>query len=102
MAKDWVWPSFKFRDGTNNRKVGNIPVTYSHSDSCPPSCKLGQTNVCYAKGGPTRMIWDRMTKPGTYADMRNSYNSMLFDLSSYIKKANRYWSYVPRIETKPN
>ncbi|MBN21329.1 MAG: hypothetical protein CL678_08590 [Bdellovibrionaceae bacterium] len=92
----YSWPSFKFREDTNNRKTGHIPVTYSNADTCPPSCELGQQNICYAKGGPTRMIWDRMETPINYQAMKDSFYSMVFDLEYYIKKAKRHhWN--PRI-----
>ena len=46
---------------SGNKKVGPIPVTVSHKDTCPDACPL-KDNGCYASAGfHTRMHWDKVT-----------------------------------------
>ncbi len=44
---------------SGNAKVGPIPVSTSSEDTCPPSC--GMYRECYAKMGPLRIHWWRVT-----------------------------------------
>ena len=51
---------------SRNRKTGDIPVSTSHSGTCPNSCPL-KKNGCYGDGGHIRIFWDKVTngKAGT-------------------------------------
>lgn len=42
-----------------NEKVGAIPVSTSHSGTCPDACPLKRAG-CYAESGHLRMHWDRV------------------------------------------
>jgi len=46
---------------SRNRKVGPIPVSTSHRDTCPTSCPFLDAG-CYAQGGPLSLWWGRMMK----------------------------------------
>lgn len=46
---------------SRNRKTGDIPVSTSHSGTCPNSCPL-KKNGCYGDGGHIRIFWDKVTK----------------------------------------
>jgi hypothetical protein len=50
-----------FTQVSGNSKTGPIPVTYSPSSTCPPSCAF-KGNGCYAEIGPTKMHWNRLDK----------------------------------------
>lgn len=46
---------------SSNKKTGPIPVLTSSSNTCPDSCPFKKTNSCYAKGGPLRIHWDKVS-----------------------------------------
>lgn len=50
---------FHLSDRGGNGKVGPIPVSTSHSGTCPVSCPLKNAG-CYAESGHLRMHWDRV------------------------------------------
>lgn len=52
-----------FVERSRNSKIGPIPATYTEPKSCPNSCPL-KAGGCYAKGGHTRMAWDRAKSDG--------------------------------------
>lgn len=45
---------------SSNRKTGPIPVSVTESTSCPDSCPLKNSGVCYAKNGYTRITWSKV------------------------------------------
>jgi len=57
---------------SSNSKVGKIPVTNSHSGTCPKSCPM-ITKGCYARAGYyTRLNWDKIDageRGGSWADL---------------------------------
>ena len=73
----------RFTRISKNRKTGFIPVTTSEESSCPSSCPLKDKNICYAKRGKARMIWQevatgiskRWDKP-----FNNSYDSFIKEI----------------------
>ena len=46
---------------SHNAKVGNIPVTITAKQSCPPSCPLNNGGGCYAAGGPAAIHWNKVS-----------------------------------------
>jgi hypothetical protein len=46
---------FHLTPKSTNAKTGDIPVSTTSSDSCPPSCAL--RDACYGKGGPLAIHW---------------------------------------------
>ena len=73
----------RFTRISQNRKTGFIPVTTSEENSCPSSCPLKEKNICYAKKGKAKMIWQevktginkRWNKP-----FKNDYDSLLKEI----------------------
>jgi hypothetical protein len=51
---------FAFADKSRNEKTGNIPVSTSDAKTCPDSCGLKASGVCYAKHGPLGMLWAKV------------------------------------------
>ena len=50
-----------------NSKTGQIPVTYSQRETCPPSCPHYRSD-CYAEDFYTRMSWDKVSERGGTLD----------------------------------
>lgn len=50
-----------------NSKTGQIPVTYSQRETCPPSCPHYRSD-CYAEDFYTRMSWDKVAERGGTLD----------------------------------
>lgn len=50
---------FHLSERGGNGKVGMIPVSTSHSRTCPDACPLKRAG-CYAESGYLRMHWDRV------------------------------------------
>lgn len=48
---------------SSNQKTGPIPVSTTHSDSCPPVCPF-KDGGCYAKHGPLALIWRDVEQHG--------------------------------------
>ncbi len=46
---------------SRNVKTGPIPVTTTSEESCPHACPL-KGNGCYAEGGPTAIVWRKVTQ----------------------------------------
>jgi hypothetical protein len=73
----------RFTRISRNRKTGFIPVTTSEEASCPSSCPLKEKNICYAKKGKVKIIWQevkagiskRWNKP-----FKNDYDSLLKEI----------------------
>tara|TARA_R110000787_G_scaffold30010_3_gene80896 strand:- start:116 stop:832 length:717 start_codon:yes stop_codon:yes gene_type:complete len=64
---------------SGNVKTGPIPVSTSSKNSCPPSC--GLFDVCYGKGGPLNIHWNKVT------DGERGEN--FDDFCDSVKKINR-------------
>lgn len=47
---------------SSNRKTGPIPVSVTESTSCPNSCPLKDSGICYAKNGPSRFTWAKVNQ----------------------------------------
>ena len=65
----------KARSG--NGKVGKIPVTTSEASTCPTTCAMWDT--CYAKPGPQRWHWNKVTKGergGNWDDLTKFVSSL--------------------------
>ena len=45
-----------------NRKLGKMPVSITSSESCPDSCPLLTSQVCYAKKGPLSWAWTKLDR----------------------------------------
>jgi hypothetical protein len=45
---------------SRNAKTGDIPVSTTTYDTCPPECPL-QKNGCYAGNGPLALFWQKVT-----------------------------------------
>lgn len=45
---------------SRNAKTGDIPVSTTSYETCPPTCPL-QKNGCYADTGPLAMFWQKVT-----------------------------------------
>jgi hypothetical protein len=73
----------RFTRISRNRKTGFIPVTTSEENTCPSSCPLKEKNICYAKKGKVKIIWQevkngiskRWNKP-----FKNDYDSLLKEI----------------------
>jgi hypothetical protein len=73
----------RFTRISQNKKTGFIPVTTSEEASCPSSCPLKEKNICYAKKGKVKIIWQevkagiskRWNKP-----FKNDYDSLLKEI----------------------
>jgi hypothetical protein len=48
---------------SSNQKTGPIPVSTTHSDSCPAACPM-KNGACYAKHGPLAIIWKQVESVG--------------------------------------
>ena len=53
-----MWVSLTAKSG--NRKVGKIPVSTTEEKSCPSECVLNGTD-CYARFGPLKMHWNKVS-----------------------------------------
>jgi hypothetical protein len=45
---------------SRNAKTGDIPVSTTSYETCPPACPL-QKNGCYADTGPLALFWQKVT-----------------------------------------
>lgn len=52
---------------TSNKKTGPIPVSYSPEDTCPSVCVLKESG-CYAKYGPTSLVWKKHSQRLSYEE----------------------------------
>ena len=75
----------RFTRLSKNNKIGHMPVTTSEPDSCPGSCPLKDKNICYAKKGKMRMIWEEVEK-GISKRHNTEFNN---DYDSFIKEIHR-------------
>ena len=75
----------RFTRLSRNKKTGFIPVSTSEEDSCPSSCPLKDKNVCYAKRGKARMIWQEVAT-GINKRWDKPFNN---DYDSFIKEIRR-------------
>lgn len=46
---------------SSNKKTGKIAVSTTSQDSCPSDCPLA-TSGCYAKSGPLKLHWDKVSQ----------------------------------------
>lgn len=51
---------FHITEKSNNAKTGDIVVTTSSKDTCPPACPF-RGNGCYAASGPLNIHWNAVT-----------------------------------------
>lgn len=58
---------YHFVKQSANSKTGQIPVTYSQRETCPPSCPHYRSD-CYAEDFYTRMSWDKVAERGGTLD----------------------------------
>ena len=69
----------QFIKRSSNAKTGNIPVTNSDRNTCPPTCPLIR-NGCYAHAGYwTRLNWEKVTsgeRGGNWDDLCASVESL--------------------------
>jgi hypothetical protein len=54
---------YHFIKQSANSKTGQIPVTYSQRETCPPSCPHYRSD-CYAEDFYTRLSWDKVAERG--------------------------------------
>lgn len=49
---------------SKNAKTGDMPVTTTSADTCPPACPFNHKNQggCYADSGPLKLHWDKVTR----------------------------------------
>lgn len=58
---------YHFIKQSANSKTGQIPVTYSQRETCPPSCPHYRSD-CYAEDFYTRLSWDKVAERGGTLD----------------------------------
>ena len=75
----------RFTRLSKNNKIGYMPVTTSEPSSCPSSCPLKDKNICYAKKGKMRMIWNEVEN-GISKRHNTKFNN---DYDSFIKEIHR-------------
>lgn len=67
---------------SENIKVGKIPVSMSHSGTCPDACPLKKKG-CYAGAGPLNWVWKRVDK-GDFGVKWRSFIKKIKDLPEGI------------------
>ena len=71
--------NYQFVKQSSNKKIGAMPCTNSHRNTCPPSCPLIE-NGCYAHAGfHTRLNWDKLTRGergDTWTALMNSISAL--------------------------
>ncbi len=75
----------RFTRISKNNKIGLMPVTTSEASSCPSSCPLKDKNICYAKKGKMRMIWNEVDT-GISGRHKTKFNN---DYDSFIKEIHK-------------
>jgi hypothetical protein len=61
---------------SSNAKTGKIAVSTTSQDSCPSDCPLA-TSGCYAKSGPLKLHWDKVSA-GPWIDKPRGTDLMSF------------------------
>jgi hypothetical protein len=73
---------------SNNRKTGPIVTVTSSSSTCPDTCPF-KVSGCYAKGGPIRMHWDKVSS-GQYGVEFSELVSTLREIPRYANKSSTF------------
>ena len=72
---------------SDNRKIGKISVTYTSSDSCPPTCKL-KNSGCYGESGPIALFWKKVDSNQYGTSDFNSFCNELKNMNGLMVRIN--------------
>ena len=71
---------------SENRKVGKIPVSMTEQSSCPNTCAWIKKG-CYAKYGPLRLHWDKLSGKNSGSKVKKKH---ILSWSEFIQKVRQF------------